>query len=213
MIHYNKNIDQIDKKIISLLQKDASLSIKEISSQIGLSPSPCWNRIQKLQELGIIKKKTAILDPNKLGYNNRVFIFIKTSKHNKNWSEKFKNYILKQNNVLGLYRISGSYDYLIDVLSKNTVLSKALAYYRCTFQQNLQIERINELATNLLSKKIATPSLYLHGENDGCIGHYLSEGMEDYFEDLEIKILPDCGHFLHLEKKDITNQLILDFIN
>ena len=119
MIYYNKNIDQIDKKIISLLQKDASLSIKEISSQIGLSPSPCWNRIQKLQELGIIKRKTAILDPNKLGYNNRVFIFIKTSKHNKNWSEKFKNYILKQNNVLGLYRISGSYDYLIDVLSKN----------------------------------------------------------------------------------------------
>ena len=55
--------------------------------------------------------------------------------------------------------------------------------------------------------------MYLHGENDGCIGHYLSEGMEDYFEDLEIKILPDCGHFLHLEKKDITNQLILDFIN
>ena len=99
MIYYNKNIDDIDKKIISLLQKDASLSIKEISSQIGLSPSPCWNRIQKLQELGIIKKKTAILDPNKLGYNNRVFIFIKTSKHNKNWSEKFKNYILNQNNV------------------------------------------------------------------------------------------------------------------
>ena len=119
MIYYNKNIDQIDKKIISLLQKDASLSIKEISSQIGLSPSPCWKRIQKLQELGIIKRKTAILDPNKLGYNNRVFIFIKTSKHNKDWSEKFKNYILKQNNVLGLYRISGSYDYLIDVLSKN----------------------------------------------------------------------------------------------
>ena len=101
----------------------------------------------------------------------------------------------------------------IDVLSKNTVLSKAIAYYRCTFQQNLQTERINELATNLLSKKIAIPSLYLHGENDGCIGHYLSEGMEDYFEDLEIKILPDCGHFLHLEKKEITNQLILDFIN
>ena len=116
---YNKSIDQIDKKIISLLQNDASLSIKEISIKIGLSPSPCWNRIQKLQDLGIIKKKTAILDANKLGYNNRVFIFIKTSKHNKEWSDKFKNYILKQNNVLGLYRISGTYDYLIDVITRN----------------------------------------------------------------------------------------------
>ena len=107
MIVYNKNIDQVDKKIILLLQSDASLSIKEISSKIGLSPSPCWNRIQKLQKQGVIKKKTAILDPNKLGYANR------------DWSDKFKKYILEQNNVLGLYRISGAYDYIIDVLSKN----------------------------------------------------------------------------------------------
>lgn len=119
MNYYINNIDQVDLKIVSLLQKDASLSIKEISSKIGLSPTPCWTRIQKLQDKGIIKRKTAILDPIKLGYNNRVFIFIKTSKHNRNWSDQFKDYILKQDNVLGLYRISGSYDYLIDVLSKN----------------------------------------------------------------------------------------------
>ena len=101
----------------------------------------------------------------------------------------------------------------IDVLSKESVLSKALAYYRCTFQSELQTERINELANSLIAKKISMPSLYLHGENDGCIGHYLSEGMENFFEDLEIKILPDCGHFLHLEKKDITNTLVLEFID
>ena len=57
------------------------------------------------------------------------------------------------------------------------------------------------------------PSLYLHGENDGCIGYYLSEGMENFFEDIAIKILPDCGHFLHLEKKELTNNLILEFIS
>jgi len=101
----------------------------------------------------------------------------------------------------------------IDVLSKDSVLSKALAYYRCTFQPELQNERINELANNLLTEKISPPSLYLHGENDGCIGHYLSEGMENFFKDLEVKILPDCGHFLHLEKKDLVNNLVLDFID
>jgi len=101
----------------------------------------------------------------------------------------------------------------IDVLSKDSVLSKALAYYRCTFQPELQNERINKLANNLLTEKISPPSLYLHGENDGCIGHYLSEGMENFFEDLEVKILPDCGHFLHLEKKDLVNNLVLDFID
>tara|TARA_B100001250_G_scaffold400569_1_gene411271 strand:+ start:7122 stop:7973 length:852 start_codon:yes stop_codon:yes gene_type:complete len=101
----------------------------------------------------------------------------------------------------------------IDVLSKESVLSKALAYYRCTFQSGLQSERINELGNNLLTKKISVPSMYLHGENDGCIGHYLSEDMENFFEDLEVKILPDCGHFLHLEKKDLVNNLVLDFID
>ena len=101
----------------------------------------------------------------------------------------------------------------IDVLSKGSVLSKALAYYRCTFQPELQTERINKLAESLLAEKISTPSLYLHGENDGCIGHYLSEGMENFFEDITIKILPDCGHFLHLEKKELTNNLILEFIS
>jgi len=101
----------------------------------------------------------------------------------------------------------------IDALSKDSVLSKALAYYRCTFQPGLQNERINELANNLLTEKISMPSLYLHGENDGCIGHYLSEGMENFFEDLEVKILPNCGHFLHLEKKDLVNNLVLDFID
>ena len=69
-------MDLIDRNILDLLQADASLSIAEIAKKVCLSQTPCWKRIQKLQELGIIKKKTAILDPNKLGYNNRVFIFI-----------------------------------------------------------------------------------------------------------------------------------------
>ena len=72
---------------------------------------------------------------------------------------------------------------------KGLVLSKALAYYRCTFQQELQTDRINKLAESLLAEKISTPSLYLHGENDGCIGHYLYEGMENFFEHIVIKIV------------------------
>ncbi len=119
MVYQNKKFDYIDLKIISILQKDSSKPIKDISKKIGLSISPCWNRIQKLQDLGIIKHKTVILDPEKLGYSNRVFVFIKTNQHKKKWSDNFKDYILKQPNVIGLYRISGAYDYLIDVLAKD----------------------------------------------------------------------------------------------
>ncbi len=119
MVYQNKKFDYIDLKIISILQKDSSKPIKDISKKIGLSISPCWNRIQKLQDLGIIKHKTVILNPEKLGYSNRVFVFIKTNQHKKKWSDNFKDYILKQPNVIGLYRISGAYDYLIDVLAKD----------------------------------------------------------------------------------------------
>ena len=101
----------------------------------------------------------------------------------------------------------------ITVLSQENVLSKALAYYRCTFQEALQTERINSLAEELMLQKIQMPSLYLHGENDGCIGASLSDGMENFFEDLQIKILPDCGHFLHLEKPEEVNKIILDFLS
>ncbi len=119
MVYQNKKFDYIDLKIISILQKDSSKPIKDISKKVGLSISPCWNRIQKLQDLGIIKHKTVILDPEKLGYSNRVFVFIKTNQHKKKWSDTFKDYIFIQPNVIGLYRISGAYDYLIDVLAKD----------------------------------------------------------------------------------------------
>ena len=104
-------------------------------------------------------------------------------------------------------------DKTIEVLSKGNVLSKALAYYRCTFQESLQTERINSLTSELSAQTIKVPSLYLHGENDGCIGANLSEGMENFFDKLETKILPDCGHFLHLEKPEEVNNIILDFLS
>ena len=102
-------------------------------------------------------------------------------------------------------------DKVVSVLTKSNVLEKALAYYRSTFQESLQLERINNKSIELLSSKIQPPCIYFHGKNDGCIDYKLSNGMEDFFEKLEIKILDDCGHFLHLEKQDIFNKELLDF--
>ena len=102
-------------------------------------------------------------------------------------------------------------DKVVAVLSKSNVLEKALAYYRSTFQESLQLERINNKSIELLSSKIQPPCIYFHGINDGCIDYKLANGMEEYFEHLEIKILDDCGHFLHLEVQDIFNKELLDF--
>ena len=102
-------------------------------------------------------------------------------------------------------------DKVISVLSAPNVLAKALAYYRCTFQESLQLERINQKSLELATSKIQTPCLYFHGKNDGCIGYELSEGMEQSFDNLEIIILENCGHFLHLEKPDEFNNALLNF--
>jgi pimeloyl-ACP methyl ester carboxylesterase len=100
---------------------------------------------------------------------------------------------------------------VVSILDKPNVLSKALAYYRSTFQESLQLDRINQKSLELLSSKIQPACLYFHGKNDGCIDYKISNGMKEYFEDLEIKILEDCGHFLHIEKPDEFNEVLLNF--
>ena len=100
---------------------------------------------------------------------------------------------------------------VVSILDKPNVLSKALAYYRSTFQESLQLDRINQKSLELLSSKIQPACLYFHGKNDGCIDYKLSNGMKEYFEDLEIKIFEDCGHFLHIEKPDEFNKVLLNF--
>tara|TARA_B110000881_G_scaffold78642_1_gene68536 strand:+ start:62 stop:916 length:855 start_codon:yes stop_codon:yes gene_type:complete len=101
----------------------------------------------------------------------------------------------------------------IKVLSEDGVLNKALGYYRSTFQTTLSGPELSAGQMERRDNKISCPSLYLHGINDGCIGSDLVNGMEENFEDLTVRILDDCGHFLHLEKPDEVNRIISEFLS
>jgi len=101
----------------------------------------------------------------------------------------------------------------IKVLSEDGVLNKALAYYRSTFQTTISGPELSTEQMERRDQKISCPALYLHGKNDGCIGSNLVNGMEENFEDLTVKILDDCGHFLHLEKPKEVNKIILEFLS
>tara|TARA_B110000495_G_scaffold59135_1_gene50190 strand:- start:190 stop:888 length:699 start_codon:yes stop_codon:yes gene_type:complete len=101
----------------------------------------------------------------------------------------------------------------IKVLSEDGVLNKALAYYRSTFQTTISGPELSAEQMERRNQKISCPALYLHGKNDGCIGSNLVNGMEENFEDLTVKILDDCGHFLHLEKPKEVNKIILEFLS
>ena len=88
-----KNIeyDSIDRKILALLQRDATLSLQQIGDSVGLSSNPCWRRINRLEQAGVITRRVAILDPETVGLGLTVFVAIRTSNHNIDWLKAFAN--------------------------------------------------------------------------------------------------------------------------
>ena len=112
-----KNVlNDIDKKILSVLQENADLPISELSKKVNLSATPCWARINKLYKQGFITKKVAVVDRLKLNLNVVAFVQIKTSNHNMEWARKFVKAISDMPEVIEFYRLSGSIDYLLKVL-------------------------------------------------------------------------------------------------
>ncbi|HHN74288.1 MAG TPA: Lrp/AsnC family transcriptional regulator [Acidobacteria bacterium] len=109
-------MDDIDRKILTCLQEDASLSIAEIGKRVGLSPSPCWRRIQILEKEGVIRKRVALLDPQKVNVGISVFVRLKTGRHDQQWLEAFTRAVAQIDEVVEIYRTSGDVDYLLRVV-------------------------------------------------------------------------------------------------
>lgn len=109
-------MDQTDIKILSLMQKNADLSVAEIAEQVNLSVTPCWRRIQKLKEDGVITRNAVVLDPKALGLNLTVFVAIRTSQHNAKWMQNLVGAVMALPNVVEFHRMAGEIDYLLKVV-------------------------------------------------------------------------------------------------
>ncbi len=106
-------LDAFDVKILSLLQRDAGMPLAEISAQVGLSSTPCWRRIQKLEEAGVIRRRVALLDRDALNVGVTVFVAIRTQQHNARWLRDFACAVSGFSEVVDCYRMSGDIDYLL----------------------------------------------------------------------------------------------------
>jgi Lrp/AsnC family transcriptional regulator, cysteine-sensing transcriptional activator len=106
-------LDPTDLKILDLLQTDASQSIAEIADRVHLSQNACWRRIKQLEEEGIIRKRVALLDPEKLGVGVTVFVTVRAAEHTEKWLEIFAAAVRKMPEVVEFYRIAGDVDYLL----------------------------------------------------------------------------------------------------
>ena len=109
-------MNDVDKRILSLLKENADMPIAEISKKVNLSPTPCWARINKLQKQGYIKGKVAVVDRNKLNLAVVAWVQVKTNQHNADWLKKFDKAVKEMSEVTEFYRLSGNYDYLLKVL-------------------------------------------------------------------------------------------------
>ena len=108
-------LDAIDIKILRILQKDCTMSVADIGREVGLSTTPCWRRIQKLELEGVIEGRVALLNPRKVNAGVTVFVAITTSEHNLSWLERFHAVLREMPEVVEAYRMSGQVDYLLRV--------------------------------------------------------------------------------------------------
>lgn len=106
-------LDELDRKILATLQVDSSLSVQEVGDRVGLSSTPCWRRIQKLENAGYIRRRVALLNADKLNLGVSVFIAVRTNQHNAEWAERFKKTVISFPEVVDFFRLSGDVDYLI----------------------------------------------------------------------------------------------------
>src|SRR5215212_8538689 len=109
-------MDLVDRKILELLQEDATLSVAEIGQRVGLSQTPCWKRIQRMEARGVIRRRVALIDPESVGLGLTVFVSIETGDHSTEWLEAFAAKVSAMSEVTDLYRMAGDVDYLLRVV-------------------------------------------------------------------------------------------------
>lgn len=112
-------LDAIDKKIIGMLQGDATLSIQTIAEKVGLTTNPCWRRIRKLEDEGVIKGRVAVIDARALGLTMTAFVRIHTKEHTKAWLEKFAKAVQRLPEVVECHRMTGEVDYLLKIMVRD----------------------------------------------------------------------------------------------
>ena len=109
------NIDEIDRKLLSLLQEDASLSVDALADRVHLSRNACWRRVKRLEADGIIQKRVAIIDPVAVGLGLQVFVLIRTNDHSAAWLKAFRSAVHQMPEIIGAQRMTGDLDYVLRV--------------------------------------------------------------------------------------------------
>lgn len=147
-------LDLIDRKIIAELQRDATLSVAQISERVGLSQTPCWKRIQKLEQSGIILGRVALVAPEHIGLGLTVFVAIEAADHTRSWREEFSDAIESMPEVMEVHRMAGEVDYMLRVAVAD------MAAYDAFYQRLTERVTLKNVTSHFAMERIKSSTAY-----------------------------------------------------
>lgn len=147
-------MDQTDRRILELLQQDASLPVAEIAARVNLSQTPCWRRIQKLEAAGVITGRVALVDPARLGLDLTVFVQVETGDHSQAWLDGFAAAVRRMPEVLEVYRMAGDVDYLLHVVVRN------MAAYDAFYQRLIDTVALKNVTSRFAMERVKYTTAY-----------------------------------------------------
>lgn len=147
-------MDAIDTKILSFLQDDASISVAELAQRVNLSQTPCWKRIQRLEASGVIKRRVAIVDPEKIGLKLTAFVAIETDDHSEAWLERFAEFVSRMPEVMEFYRMAGDVDYILRVVVSD------MAAYDSFYRQLIKEVPLRNVTSRFAMERIKSTTAF-----------------------------------------------------
>lgn len=142
------DLDRTDRRILQLLQADAASSIQQVGETVGLSHNACWRRIKRLEADGVIRKRVALVDPQRLGFGVTVFVTVRTRHHTEEWLEKFSRGVAALPEVMEFYRTSGDVDYLLKVLVAD------IAEYDRFYKKLIAVAPLHDVSSNFAMEQV-----------------------------------------------------------
>ena len=141
-------LDAIDKRILRLLQEDCSTSLQDIASKVGLSATPCWRRIENLQRSGVIARRVALLDPDRLNVGVTVFVAVRAGSHSQAWLDRFAKGVAAIPESVEFYRMSGDVDYMLRVVVPD------IAAYDAVYKRLIKAADLSDVSSSFAMERI-----------------------------------------------------------
>jgi len=141
-------MDRYDRQILEILQEDATVPVAELGERVGLTSTPCWRRVQKLEDSGVIRKRVALLDAARLNVGVTVFVSVRTSQHNDKWLKSFHALVASIPEVTEFYRMAGDTDYLLRVVVPD------IAAYDRVYKKLIQGAELADVSSSFAMEQI-----------------------------------------------------------